>query len=225
MLKLITEASSPNYFGIKDVMIVENTTMGTKDMYITGPFMQSKVKNRNGRIYDKRVLEDAVKRYVADRMSGPKLRSYGELGHPEGVEINPERISHITTELTWNGDDVIGKAKLVETTYGKIAISLLRADGQLGVSSRGLGELVKEVVNAFELIAVDIVIDPSAPDGFVQGILEGKEYIIEGGSYTEHSINKSVRAFGKLEKSLTSLPKKDVNSYYLKQIENFLKEI
>ena len=88
-----------------------------------------------------------------------------------------------------------------------------------------MGELVKEIVNAFELIAVDIVIDPSAPDGFVQGILEGKEYIIEGGSYTEHTIKKNAKAFEKLEKSISSLPKKDVNSYYLKQIENFFKEI
>lgn len=230
MFKFITEAAAPNFNAIRDVTIVENKELGTKDMYISGIFIQCLVKNRNGRIYDKYVMEQAVQKYMSDRMSGDKLRSYGELGHPEGVEINLHRVSHMVTELTWNGNDVLGKAKLIDTEYGRIASSIIKSGGQLGVSSRGLGELSKgqtgeNIVSQFELIAEDIVADPSAPEGYVEGILEGKEYILQGGNYVEVNTKRISRAYDKLEDSLNSLPKKDVDSYILESVRKFFKNI
>jgi len=230
MFKFITEAAAPNFNAIQDVTLVENKELGTKEMYITGIFIQCLVKNRNGRVYDKHVMEQAVQKYMADRMNGPKLRSYGELGHPEGVEINLHRVSHMITELTWQGNDVYGKAKLLDTEYGRIASSIIKGGGQLGVSSRGLGELSRgpvgeNLVTQFELIAEDIVADPSAPEGYVEGILEGKEYILQGGVYTQVNTNKISRAYDNLERNISSLPKKDVDSYLINAVKNFFKEI
>lgn len=230
MIKFITEAASPNFSAIKDILLVENKENGSKDMYITGIFIQCLVKNRNGRIYDKHVMEQAVNKYMLDRMNGPALRSYGELGHPEGVEINLHRVSHMITEMSWNGNDVYGKAKLLDTEYGRIASSILKSGGQLGVSSRGLGELSKgpggeNLVTQFELIAEDIVADPSAPEGYVEGILEGKEYILQGGVYTQINSKKISRAYDGLEKQMSSLPKKAVDAYVLNAVKKFFKEI
>ena len=190
-------------------------------------------------------MQASVQKYVDDRMKGPKLRTFGELGHPEGVEINAHRISHLITELRWEGDNVMGRAKLIDTEYGRIADTIIRADGQLGVSSRGLGSLNQpnpqspamyheakmkfgedaNIVTEYDLIAIDIVVDPSAPQGFVNGILESKEYIISGGDYTESSLKRSQKAYKNIEEALTSLPKKDVNNYILKELENFFKTI
>jgi hypothetical protein len=232
MFKFITEAAAPNFNAIKDVTLVENKELGTKDMYITGIFIQCLVKNRNGRVYDKMVMEQAVAKYVQERMADPngKLRSYGELGHPEGVEINLHRVSHMITELTWQDNDVYGKAKLLDTEYGRIASSIIKQGGQLGVSSRGLGELSRgpvgeNLVTQFELIAEDIVADPSAPEGYVEGILEGKEYILQGGVYTPINTRKISRAYEGLENMMESLPKKDVDTYILNAVKKFFKEI
>lgn len=233
-MKLITEANSPNFNAIEDVLITEDKATGKREANIVGPFIQTEVKNRNGRVYGKEMMARAVDSYIKDRMQGSKYRSYGELGHPEGVEINLHRVSHIITEMDWRGSDVIGKAKiLTETEYGRLADTFLRNNCQLGVSSRGLGNLQEDamggdgpkIVEDFELVAVDIVADPSAPEGFVEGILEGKEYIINGGSFTESSLRRSVRAYENFERKLKEMPKKDVNDYFVEQIKNFLKTL
>jgi len=248
LFKLITEGNSPNYTAIKDIVLREETAAdGTKKKVteIVGPFVQCDVQNRNGRIYPKELMIQSVQKYVDDRMKGPKLRTFGELGHPEGVELNLHRVSHLVTNLDWDGNNVIGRAKILDTEYGRIAETILRADGQLGVSSRGLGSLnqpnqnnsqmyeaskVKfgenaNIVTEYELLAIDIVADPSAPQGFVNGILESKEYIISGGEYTESSLKRSTTAYKNLEESLRSLPKKDAQKYIISKIENFLKSI
>ena len=246
--KLITEGNSPNYNAIKDIVIKEETSadgIKKKVTEIVGPFIQCDVQNRNGRIYPKDLMTQSVQKYVDDRMKGPKLRTFGELGHPEGVELNLHRVSHLVTELNWDGNNVIGRAKIIDTEYGRIAETILRADGQLGVSSRGLGALNQptqtnssmyeasklkfgenaNIVTEYELLAIDIVADPSAPQGFVNGILESKDYIIAGGEYTESSLRNSQKAYQNLENSLRTLPKKDVQKYLVEQIEKFLKTI
>jgi hypothetical protein len=248
LFKLITEANSPNFTAIKDVVIREEVSAdGTKKKVteIVGPFIQCEVKNRNGRIYPKALMEECVQKYVNDRMTGNKLRSYGELGHPEGIEINLHRVSHMITELRWEGNNVLGRAKLLDTEYGRVADTIIKADGQLGTSSRGMGALnspnqqkpglyedavVKfgedsNIVTEFELIAEDIVADPSAPQGFVNGIYESRDYIIEGGRYTESSMRRSVRAYENLDEALRSLPKKDRDGYLIESIEKFLDDL
>lgn len=248
VFKLITEANSPNFTAIKDVVLREEKLAdGTikKVTEIVGPFIQCNVKNRNGRIYPKELMVKCVQKYVNDRMTGPKFRSYGELGHPEGIEINLHRVSHMVTELRWDGDNVIGRAKLLDTEYGRIAETIIKADGQLGTSSRGMGALNTQdmqnpkmyedavskfgsdsnIVTEFELIAEDIVADPSAPQGFVNGIYEGREYIVAGGSYTDASLRRSEYAYKNLNESLRNLPNKARDEYFIKLAEKFLSDM
>jgi hypothetical protein len=248
LFKLITEANSPNFAAIKDVVIREEKSAdGTtkKVTELVGPFIQCEVKNRNGRIYPKALMEECVQKYVNDRMTGNKFRSYGELGHPEGIEINLHRVSHMITELRWEGNNVLGRAKLLDTEYGRVADTIIKADGQLGTSSRGMGALNSpnqqkpglyedsvmkfgedsNIVTEFELIAEDIVADPSAPQGFVNGIYESRDYIIEGGSYTESSMRRSIKAYENLDEALRSLPKKDRDGYFIESIEKFLDDL
>jgi hypothetical protein len=248
LFKLITEANSPNFTAIRDIVIKEEkATDGTikKVTEIVGPFIQCDVKNRNGRIYPKALMEECVQKYVNDRMVGNKFRSYGELGHPEGIEINLHRVSHMITELRWEGNNVLGRAKLLDTEYGRVADTIIKADGQLGTSSRGMGALNSpnqrkpalyedavqqfgsdaNIVTDFELIAEDIVADPSAPQGFVNGIYENREYIISGGQYTDSSLKRSVRAYENLNESLRSLPSRDRDSFFISQIEKFLSDL
>lgn len=232
MYKLITEAAAPNFNGIEK--IVESIdSEGQKQHYIEGIFIQTEKKNRNGRIYPKALMEKCVEAYMVDRMQNPKrLRTFGELGHPEGIEINLHRSSHLITELKWAGNDVLGKARLIDTEYGRVAKSILLAGGQLGVSSRGLGNVKEAVgadnsalVNEYELIAVDIVADPSAPDGFVDGIMESVEYIKVGGSYTARSLKRSEAAFSDLKESLETLPKHEKDAYVVECVKKFLASI
>jgi hypothetical protein len=236
-MKLITEANAPNFDAINKFFYEEVEVGGVKKRQprITGIFIQSNVQNRNGRVYPRDLMEKCVQDYVADRFPNQKTRkyrTYGELGHPEGVEINLHRVSHIIDSLEWDGDNVIGSAKIVDTEYGRIAESLLAADGQLGVSSRGVGALGEstgmtdpKMVTEYELIAVDIVSDPSAPDGFVEGILESVDFIRAGGKYTSQSLERSGRAYSGLEKALESLPKGDRNEYLNLCIKDFLKTL
>lgn len=237
-MKLITEANAPNFDAI-DKFFYEEVNLGNgqvkKQPRITGIFIQSDVQNRNGRVYPKNLMEKCVLDYVADRFPNEKtkkFRTYGELGHPEGVEINLHRVSHIIDSLEWDGSNVIGSAKLVDTEYGRIAEALLAADGQLGVSSRGVGALGEstgmndpKMVTEYELIAVDIVSDPSAPDGFVEGILESVDFIRAGGKYTPSSLERSGRAYNKLEEALSTLPTHDRNDYLNLCIKDFLKTL
>lgn len=203
---------------------------GNKKMpCIIGPMIETNSTNRNGRVYPKQMMEICVEKYKKERMQPGKIRSYGELGHPEGVEINLHRWSHFITEMNWQDNLVIGKAQLVDTEYGRIAETVLRNGLQLGVSTRGLGSLDEsndqKLVNEYEMIAVDIVADPSAPKGFVEGIMESKEYIIAGGQYTEIGLKNSEKAYKMLEKELKQMPKKEVDEFLIQKIENFLKSL
>lgn len=232
MYKLITEAAAPNFNGIEKIVEAVDSD-GQKYHCIEGIFIQTEKKNRNGRVYPKALMEKCVETYVLDRMQTPgKYRSFGELDHPDGISINLHRVSHLVTELKWNGNDVHGKARLLDTEYGRLAKSVLLGGGQLGVSSRGLGNVQEGVgagqsalVNEYELIAVDIVADPSAPDGFVDGIMESVEYIKVGGVYTAQSLKRSDAAFSSLKESLASLPKHEKDTYVVECVKKFLASI
>ena len=179
-----------------------------KDMKIQGVFMQAETKNRNGRVYPFGVLEKEVKRYNKELVE--KKRAFGELGHPDGPTVNLDRVSHLIEELYPEGKNIIGKAKILDTPNGKIVKELLNAGAKLGVSSRGMGTLEKRenanyVGKDFYLAtAGDIVADPSAPEAFVEGIMEGKEWIWDNGILRESEVarihrlasaNKQAEAF------------------------------
>lgn len=175
-MKLITEVNESVEY------LSEAKEDGTKDYFIKGIFMQSNLKNRNNRMYSEEVLDKEVKRYTDDYIN--KNRAYGELGHPTGPTINLDRVSHMIKELYKDGNNYIGKAKIMtETPMGKIVKNLIDEGASLGVSSRGMGSLknnrdgIAEVQNDFYLAtAADIVADPSAPDAFVEGIMEGVDF-------------------------------------------------
>ena len=182
-MKLITEE-------IEKVEVITESVNGKKNLFIKGIFLQAEQINRNGRIYRMPVMEREVKRYTEQYVN--KGRALGELGHPDGPTVNLDRVSHKITELYRDGNNFIGKAQILSTPMGKIAESLLKEGVCLGVSSRGIGSLRetreghKEVGEDFMLAtAADIVADPSAPDAFVQGIMEGKEWIWDGGVLRE----------------------------------------
>ena len=165
-------------------MLVEETN-GKKNYKIKGVFLQSDIKNRNGRIYENDILTKEVKRYNQEFIN--KKRAFGELGHPDGPTVNLERVSHMITKLEPEGKNFIGEAKIMDTPYGKIVKGLIDEGAQLGVSSRGMGSLVNKnganyVGKDFYLAtAADIVADPSAPDAFVEGIMENKEWVWDNG--------------------------------------------
>jgi hypothetical protein len=172
--------------------LTEASEKGEKQYFIEGIFMQSEVKNRNGRVYPQEILSNEVKRYNEEFVK--KNRAMGELGHPEGPTVNLERVSHLIKDLRVEGKEVYGKAKiLTNTEMGKIAKSLLDEGCRLGVSSRGMGSLqekngVNYVQDDFMLSTVDIVADPSAPNAFVNGIMEGKQWVWENGIIKEQII-------------------------------------
>ena len=182
-----------------------------KDLYIEGVFLQADVKNRNGRMYPSKVMEKEVKRYTKEYID--KKRAFGELGHPEGPTVNLDRVSHMITELTQDGSNWRGKAKVTDTPHGNIVKSLIKEGAQLGVSSRGMGSLkankkgYQEVQDDFYLAtAADIVADPSAPDAFVNGVMEGKECIWDNGAIKEKEIAKYNKIIKKTPKNrLTSI--------------------
>ena len=175
---------------IEKVEVLTESVNGKKHLYIKGPFLQTEVVNRNGRMYPLSIMEKEVKRYNEQYVQ--KGRALGELGHPDGPTVNLDRVSHKICELYRDGNTFIGKAQILSTPMGKIAESLLKDGVTLGVSSRGIGSLrenrngYKEVGEDFMLAtAADIVADPSAPDAFVQGIMEGKEWVWDGGILRE----------------------------------------
>jgi len=188
---------------IEKVEVITETRNGKKTLYIQGPFLQTEQQNRNGRVYRRNVMEREVKRYTDEHIS--KGRALGELGHPDGPTINLDRVSHKIVSLEQKGNDFIGKAQILSTPMGKIAESLLKEGVCLGVSSRGIGSLrptkegYSEVGEDFMLAtAADIVADPSAPDAFVQGIMEGKEWVWEGGILREQVAAKTARRINTL---------------------------
>ena len=175
---------------IESVEIITETVGGKKNLFIKGVFLQSEMVNRNGRLYPFNIMEKEVSRYNKDYVQ--KGRALGELGHPDGPTVNLDRVSHKITDLKQEGKNFVGKAQILSTPMGKIAESLLKDGVTLGVSSRGIGSLkdnskgYKEVGEDFMLAtAADIVADPSAPDAFVQGIMEGKEWVWDGGLLKE----------------------------------------
>ena len=177
-MKLITEHLD------KLEYITEAKDNGEKNVFIEGIFMQAEQKNRNNRIYPKAVLESACGKYVKEQVKTG--RAVGELNHPEGPAINLDKVSHRITELNWDGDNVVGKALILDTPMGKIVKGLVEGGCKLGVSSRGMGTVEQKegktyVKDDFVLSTVDIVQDPSAPSAFVEGIMEGVEWIWENG--------------------------------------------
>jgi hypothetical protein len=197
---------------------------GKKGLFIEGVFMQGDIKNRNGRMYPADVLDKEVKRYNEQYIE--KNRAYGELGHPQGPTINLERVSHMITKLERDGSNFMGKAKIMtDTPYGKIVESLIKDGGQLGVSSRGMGSVkpskdgVGVVQSDFYLAtAADIVADPSAPDAFVNGIMEGKEWVWDNGIIREATV-------ADYEKQVKTSSRKDLEDTKLRIFEDFLTKL
>ena len=186
-MKLIAEE-------IESIDILTEEKDGKKTLYIQGPFLQAEMVNRNKRFYPIKTMANEVKRYNNDFVS--KGRALGELGHPDGPQINLDRVSHKIVSLTQEGNNFIGKAQILSTPMGKIAESLLADGVKLGVSSRGMGSItnvegVNHVGEDFMLAtAADIVADPSAPDAFVDGVMEGKEWVWEGSVLKEKKVEK-----------------------------------
>ena len=188
-MKLISEEATNVEF------LTETSKSGGKNYFIEGIFMQANKKNRNGRIYPTEVLQKEAKRYTTEFIK--KKRAFGELGHPDGPTVNLERVSHMIEELEEVDQNFMGRAKILDTPYGKIVKNLIDEGAQLGVSSRGMGSLkpagngISEVQGDFYLAtAADIVADPSAPDAFVHGIMDGKEWVWDNGLLKETQIQE-----------------------------------
>lgn len=207
-MKLITEE-------ISDAKFIAEGVGADKSYYIQGTFLQPEIVNRNGRLYSRDLMEREVSRYHKNYIV--KNRALGEMGHPNGPGINLDRVSHMITELYPDGDNYTGKAKILDTPYGKIVKNFLDEGIVLAVSSRGVGTL--KPVNGFQKVqddfmlatAADIVADPSAPDAFVQGIMEGKEWILENGSWTEIDYDKTRKELK--EASIRDFEEKALNAF------------
>ena len=213
-MKLITEQLTSVQY------LVEKKEDGTKNVFIEGIFMQAEKPNKNGRMYPRGIMEKEIARYQ-DLIS--EKRSLGELGHPPNPQINLNQVSHLITGLRFEGNDIIGKAKILDTPMGKIAKNFLEEGVRLGVSSRGLGSLkekngINEVQDDFHLATVDIVADPSAPDAFVQGIMESAEWILDNGVWKPIQIEQAQQAIRKASKA-------DLSTVKLQVFESFLRSI
>jgi len=215
-MKLITEVND-------NVRYITEEKDGKKSLFIEGVFLQSNLKNRNGRMYPADIMEKEVERYMKEAVENK--RAFGELGHPDGPSINLDRVSHIVTELRRDGDNWMGKAKITDTPMGNIARGLIESGGQLGVSSRGLGTLkenrdgIQIVQDDFHLAtAADIVADPSAPDAFVRGIMENKEWVIVDGLWTEQASDMAKKVINKASK-------KQLEEAKMVVFENFLNRL
>ena len=186
-MKLISEYSD------NPLEVLVEKTNGKKSMHIEGVFMQAETKNRNGRIYEKKILESAVRKYVKEQVS--QGRAVGELNHPEGPTVNLDKVSHKITNLEFQGNNVIGKASILKTPMGQIVEGLLEGGVKLGVSSRGMGTLENRkggmyVRDDFMLASIDIVQDPSAPSAFVNGVMEGVDWVWNNGILEAQVIEK-----------------------------------
>jgi hypothetical protein len=215
-MKLITEYVEQNI-----ETICEQKKDVSKDYFIEGVFMQSNKKNRNGRIYEKASLEKAVEKYVVEQVK--EGRAVGELNHPEGPTVNLDKVSHKITDLHWQGNDVVGKASILKTPMGKIVEGLLEGGVKLGVSSRGMGSLVQKngasyVGDDFMLATVDIVQDPSAPSAFVNGVMEGVEWVWDNGLIRQQDIEA-------IETEIKRAPRKDLQEAEIRAFKNFLSKL
>ena len=216
-MKLISEF---NDYAVEPV-IIESNENGKKDYFIEGIFMQSEIKNRNGRIYPKEVIQKEVKRYNKEFVE--QDRAFGELGHPEGPTINLDKVSHMITKLEEDGNNFVGRAKILSTPNGQIVKNLIDDGAKLGVSSTGLGSLESKgnaqyVKDDFQLAtAGDIVADPSAPEAFVEGIMEGVEWVYESGILKAKDIDEMQKEMktarlNKLEETKLNLWKRFVEN-------------
>jgi len=214
-MKLITETTL-------DVrMISESTAEGKKNYFIEGVFMECDTQNRNGRVYPTVIMEKEVTRYITEYVM--TSRAIGELGHPEGPSVNLERAAHIIKEMHFEGKQIMGRASILSTPYGNIVKSLMEEGAKLGVSSRGMGSLVpkngyQEVQEDFMLAAVDIVADPSAPNAFVNGIMEGKEWVWDNGILKTVTVENYQRQINKASS-------RNLEKTKLKVFEDFLSKI
>ena len=219
-MKLIAEYNENNL-----QCLVEKKEDGSKNYTIEGVFMQAEQKNRNGRIYPKKIMENAVAKYVDTQVS--KNRAVGELNHPEGPTVNLDKVSHLITDLRWEGNDVVGKARILETPMGMIVRGLLEGGVNLGVSTRGMGSLEQRgdamyVKDDFTLSTVDIVQDPSAPNAFVNGIMEGVEWVWSNGVLTAQEICEEIE-----ETEFSIAPRVVVGDYatQTREFKNFLSSL
>ena len=214
-MKLISEE-------IQDAEYLIEDANGKKNYKIKGVFLQSDIKNRNGRVYPKEIMIKEVNRYNKEFVE--KKRAFGELGHPDGPTVNLERVSHMITNLQQDGSNYIGEAKIMNTPYGKIVKGLIDEGAQLGVSSRGMGSLEQRnganyVKSDFMLAtAADIVADPSAPDAFVQGIMESKEWVWDNGRLVERDVDA-------WRKEIQSASRRKLEEKKLEIFGNFLKNL
>lgn len=215
MLKLITELTHDVQY------ICEGTAGGAQSHFIEGVFMQAEKKNRNGRVYPKEILMREAKRYENEFVS--TSRAMGELGHPDGPTVNLDRVSHLITNLRFEGNNIYGKAKLLDTPTGNIAKSLVKEGVRLGVSTRGMGSLeakngVNFVKEDFMLAAVDIVADPSAPDAFVNGIMESKSWVWDNGILREVDIQRA-------KEIIEKTPRRDLAEAKLQVWKKFIRSL
>ena len=214
-MKLISEE-------IQDAEYLIEDANGKKNYKIKGIFLQSDIKNRNGRVYPKEIMIKEVNRYNKEFVE--KKRAFGELGHPDGPTVNLDRVSHMITNLQQDGSNYVGEAKIMNTPYGKIVKGLIDEGAQLGVSSRGMGSLEQRnganyVKSDFMLAtAADIVADPSAPDAFVQGIMESKEWVWDNGRLVERDVDA-------WRKEIRSASRRKLEEKKLEIFGNFLKNL
>jgi hypothetical protein len=216
-MKLITEE-------VNEIRILSemNEKTGKREMYIEGIFMQAEEKNRNGRVYPFGVLNKEVERYNSDYVN--KNRAFGELGHPDSPTINLDRVSHMITKLYPDGNNFIGKAKILDTPNGQIVKSLLDGGASLGVSTRGVGSLKPS--NGYQLVqddfhlatAADIVADPSAPKAFVQGIMENAEWVLTNSGWKEVQ-------FEHARKMVKEASRNEIEAVALRLFENFISKL
>jgi len=215
-MKLICEFKDSN---IK--YVTEAAANGERKVFIEGVFMQAEKENRNKRVYPRAILQEAVSKYVKEQVSTG--RAVGELNHPDGPTINLDKVSHRITELKWNGDDVIGKALVLNTPMGQIVKGLVEGGVKLGVSSRGMGTVEQRggttyVKDDFMLATVDIVQDPSAPSAFVEGIMEGVEFFKEGNEYVARKVEA-------IRKQIRATPKQQIAEAQARMLSRFLNEV
>jgi hypothetical protein len=214
-MKLIKEIN-------ETVSYITEESNGQKVLHIEGPFLVSERKNKNGRLYEYNTMKKEVSRYSEEYIN--KNRAFGELGHPDSPTINLDRVSHMITSLREDGNQWIGKAKILDTPMGKIARSLIESGAQLGVSSRGMGSL--KSVNGVNIVqpdfylatAADIVADPSAPGAFVQGIMEGKEWMLVNGVWTEQDHSQAIQ-------QIRQASRREIEEVSLHIFENFMKKL
>jgi len=218
-MKLITEI-----FENVSLITEDAENGGSKNYFIEGIFMQANVKNKNGRVYPVDILSREVKRYNESYIN--ENRAYGELGHPTGPTINLERVSHMIKSLYQDGNNFIGRAKIIDTPYGQIVKNLMNEGAKLGVSSRGMGSLTANRSGAAEVqpdfylaTAADIVADPSAPNAFVEGIMEGREWIYENGMFREVDLANARRLVHK------TVSREDREAVFVKIFERFLHKL